>query len=176
MGAGWLSYSRPSRSFSVRDLNGRMEEGSAQNPRIDSVRISHFTFSIFHLLWRSLREEDVSRGGRGDRGGGGVVGAFLCPQMSRIVRIGLRGGVSKILPRNTRKPASRDAEGSLKNAPSDLILAILPLQMGFGREADGRAKRKLPIAFRVRRSRFPCVPWFDSPMRVGGTAGLVGGY
>ena len=34
-------------------------------------------------------------------------------------------GCLRFLPRNAPKPASRDAEGSLKNSPSDLVLAIL---------------------------------------------------
>ena len=34
-----------------------------------------------------------------------------------------------------------------------------PVSLDFGRGTDGRAKRKFPIAFRVRRSRFPGVPW-----------------
>ena len=29
----------------------------------------------------------------------------------------------------------------------------------FGRGTDGCAERKFPIAFRVRRSRFPSLPW-----------------
>ena len=76
--------------------------------------------------------------------------------------------------RNTQKAASRDTEGSLKKSPSDSIRTILPPCRDFGRVADGRAKRKIPIAFRVRRSRFPCIPWFDYPLRMGGTVGLVG--
>ena len=43
--------------------------------------------------------------------------------------------------------------------PSDLSLAILPQNMDLGRWVDGCAKRKFPIDFRVRRSRFPRIPW-----------------
>ncbi len=41
-------------------------------------------------------------------------------------------------PPNTRKPASRDTEGSLKNHPSDPVLAILPHYIG----AKGRWRRE----------------------------------
>ena len=107
-------------------------------------------------------------------GGGTEVQDRLGPFLSTDVT-DCAEGHPRFLPRNAQKPASRDAEGSLNNSPSDSILAILPPQRNFGRGADGCAKPKFPIAFRVRRSRFPRLPWFDSPMRVGGTAGLVGG-
>ena len=32
-----------------------------------------------------------------------------------------------------------------------------------GHRADGCAKRRFQIAFRVRRSRFPCFPWWNPP-------------
>ena len=94
--------------------------------------------------------------------GGGIV---------RIVRIA-GSGPRRSLPRNARKPASRDTEGSLKNPPSDSILAILPPCMDFGRGTDGGAERKFPIAFRVRRSRFPSLPWFDFSATGGGIVRL----
>ena len=68
--------------------------------------------------------------------------------------------------RNSLKSASPNANSSLKNHPSDSILVILPPCMDFGRGGNGYAKRKLPIAFRVRRSRFPRLPWFDFPLGV----------